>query len=224
MNSEATFGRVTTHINKSYRPDSMKPANLKLNLAELLQRTLDGDEEALVELYKHIHGHLFFTAYRKVKDKVIAEDLVQDFFLYFCEKVRKNELEIDIEDMKNVEGWFHQCVIYRWSNWDRKRRKREKNNQKQDKVGVSFNEAGAIMDQKTVSEIIQNNFGKMDQKIIFMDRKGYPNGEIAEAIKKDDQIIKKENVNINEAYVRKRKSKQNQRLQKLMKKYGFILS
>lgn len=49
-------------------------------------RFLQGDESAFIEVYNRYWYKLFLSSYRRIKDKEVAEELVQDLFLKLWEK------------------------------------------------------------------------------------------------------------------------------------------
>ena len=59
----------------------------------LLDRFLQGDERAFIEIYDRYWYKLFLSSYRRVKNKGAAEELVQDLFLKLWEK--RGRLRID---------------------------------------------------------------------------------------------------------------------------------
>ena len=59
----------------------------------LLDRFLQGDERAFIEIYDRYWYKLFLSSYRRIKDKSAAEELVQNLFLKLWEK--RSRLRID---------------------------------------------------------------------------------------------------------------------------------
>ena len=59
----------------------------------LLDRFLQGDERAFIEIYDRYWYKLFLSSYRRIKDKSAAEELVQNLFLKLWEK--RGTLRID---------------------------------------------------------------------------------------------------------------------------------
>ncbi len=59
----------------------------------LLDRFLQGDERAFIEIYDRYWYKLFLSSYRRVKNKGAAEELVQNLFLKLWEK--RGTLRID---------------------------------------------------------------------------------------------------------------------------------
>src|SRR5690606_21551529 len=60
---------------------------------DLLRRFLEGDEKAFVKIYDRYWYKLFLSSYRRIKDKAVAEELVQNLFLKLWEK--RGNLSID---------------------------------------------------------------------------------------------------------------------------------
>lgn len=66
----------------------------------LLQRLVQGDETAFRELYEDYQGRVFLFAYRYVKSKEAAEELVQEVFVRLWEKREQIKIE------KNFTGYL----------------------------------------------------------------------------------------------------------------------
>ena len=79
---------------------------MKTNLNELVKRLKLGDEEAFKELYNGSYRQIFFVVLPIIRDKSLAEDIVQDTYLKFLEKLSdykvKNILSYLITIGKNL--------------------------------------------------------------------------------------------------------------------------
>lgn len=79
---------------------------MKTNLNELVKRLKLGDEEAFKELYNGSYRQIFFVVLPIIRDKSLAEDIVQDTYLKFLEKLSdykvKNVLSYLITIGKNL--------------------------------------------------------------------------------------------------------------------------
>ena len=79
---------------------------MKTNLNELVKRLRLGDEEAFKELYNGSYRQIFFVVLPIIRDKSLAEDIVQDTYLKFLEKLNdykvKNVLSYLITIGKNL--------------------------------------------------------------------------------------------------------------------------
>jgi len=60
---------------------------LKANLNDLVRRLKRGDEAAFKELYNGSYRQVFFVVLPIIRDKALAEDIVQDTYLKFLEKL-----------------------------------------------------------------------------------------------------------------------------------------
>lgn len=67
----------------------IQPGNDK----NLLHSFLQGDEKAFIKIYDRYWYKLFLSSYRRVKDKTVAEEIVQNLFLKLWEK--RSSLKID---------------------------------------------------------------------------------------------------------------------------------
>ena len=81
------------------------------NDAELIRRTLDGDEIAFTTLVKKYQKHVHALAWRKIGDFHIAEDITQETFL----KVHQNLATL--KELERFPGWLYviatRCCIAR---------------------------------------------------------------------------------------------------------------
>ena len=60
---------------------------MKANLNDLVRRLKRGDEAAFKELYNGSYRQVFFVVLPIIRDKALAEDIVQDTYLKFLEKL-----------------------------------------------------------------------------------------------------------------------------------------
>ncbi len=86
------------------------------NDAELIRRTLAGDETAFTMLVKKYHKHVHALAWRKIGDFHIAEDITQETFL----KVYKHLATL--KDLDRFPGWLYVIATRRCIAWLRKKR------------------------------------------------------------------------------------------------------
>lgn len=84
----------------------IKMSNYQLYTDEqLLKRLAENDEPAFAEIYRRYSGELFITAYNFLKQRVGAEDAVQEIFLSLWK--RRKTLDIQL-----LEGYLKQSVRY----------------------------------------------------------------------------------------------------------------
>lgn len=84
------------------------------NSAQLIQRILDGEEDAFTELVQHYQKKIHALVWRKIGDYHIAEEITQDIFL----QVYKN-----LPTLKNTrlfEGWLYVITNRLCINWIKK--------------------------------------------------------------------------------------------------------
>ena len=84
--------------------------------AELIRRTLAGDETAFTMLVKKYHKHVHALAWRKIGDFHIAEDITQETFL----KVYKHLATL--KELDRFPGWLYVIASRRCIAWLRKKR------------------------------------------------------------------------------------------------------
>ena len=84
--------------------------------AELIRRTLAGDETAFTMLVKKYHKHVHALAWRKIGDFHIAEDITQETFL----KVYKHLSTL--KELDRFPGWLYVIATRRCIAWLRKKR------------------------------------------------------------------------------------------------------
>ena len=84
--------------------------------AELIRRTLAGDETAFTMLVKKYHKHVHALAWRKIGDFHIAEDITQETFL----RVYKHLTTL--KELDRFPGWLYVIATRRCIAWLRKKR------------------------------------------------------------------------------------------------------
>ena len=82
----------------------------------LIQRILNGDQNAFASLFRKYQQQLHTFAWRKTGDSQIAEDIVQETFLQVYQKLNT------LEDPTQFARWVHQIAHRRCIAWLRKNR------------------------------------------------------------------------------------------------------
>ena len=77
----------------------------KVNIDQLIQLCKTGNQRAQLEIYNRYYKAMFNTAYRIVKDKFEAEDIMQDSFLSAFTKLDS------LKDPKTFGAWLKRIVI-----------------------------------------------------------------------------------------------------------------
>ncbi len=81
------------------------------NNTELIQRFLDGEENAFAELVEKNKEKVHASAWRKIGDFHIAEEITQDVFLQVYSKLHT------LKDLKRFDGWIYVITNNRCLNW-----------------------------------------------------------------------------------------------------------
>ena len=79
--------------------------------AELIQRILDGEERAFAELVEKHKKSVHASAWRKIGDFHIAEEIAQDVFIQVYRKLHT------LKDPKKLNGWLYVITNNRCINW-----------------------------------------------------------------------------------------------------------
>lgn len=77
----------------------------KQNIDQLIQQCKTGNQHAQLEIYNRYYKAMFNTAYRIVKDRFEAEDIMQESFLSAFTKLD------DLNDCKTFGAWLKRIVI-----------------------------------------------------------------------------------------------------------------
>ena len=87
---------------------------MKNDDVELIQRILNGDQNAFASLVRKYQKQIHTLAWRKIGDFQIAEDIVQETFLQVYQKLET------LEDPTQFTRWLHQIANRRCIAWFRK--------------------------------------------------------------------------------------------------------
>jgi len=93
---------------------------LKLNTEQLLQLCREGKQSAQLEIYNRYYKAMYNTAYRIVKDKFEAEDIMQESFLNAFTKLHLFKGDVAFG------AWLKKIVINNSIHHYRKEKKNEK--------------------------------------------------------------------------------------------------
>ena len=89
---------------------------MKNDDVELIQRSLEGDQNAFAKLVKKHQKPVHALAWRKVGDFHIAEEITQDTFLQVYKKLAT------LKDPNRFEGWLYRIAARQCYSWLRKKR------------------------------------------------------------------------------------------------------
>ena len=83
----------------------------KQNIDQLIEQCKTGNQRAQLEVYNRYYKAMFNTAYRIVKDKFEAEDIMQDSFLSAFTKLDS------LKETKTFGAWLKRIVINNSIYW-----------------------------------------------------------------------------------------------------------
>ena len=86
------------------------------NDTELIQRTLDGDQNAFTLLVEKYQKGIHALAWRKIGDFHIAQEITQDAFLRAYERLRT------LKDHSRFPGWVYVIASHLCTEWHRKKK------------------------------------------------------------------------------------------------------
>ena len=73
--------------------------------AQLLSRVVEHDEKAFHEIYVRYWKQVFLLAYKKVRNKEVAEELTQNLFVSLWSKRNENNIQ-------SLQGWLFGSIKY----------------------------------------------------------------------------------------------------------------
>ena len=93
---------------------------MKTDDAELIQRVLDGNDDAFAQLMKKYQKPVQALAWRKIGDFHVAQEITQDTFLIVYKRLHT------LKDHRQFAGWLYVIATRRCLAWLRKKRIRTK--------------------------------------------------------------------------------------------------
>ncbi|MXV76848.1 sigma-70 family RNA polymerase sigma factor [Candidatus Poribacteria bacterium] len=93
---------------------------MKTDDAELIQRVLDGNDDAFAQLMKKYQKPVQALAWRKIGDFHVAQEITQDTFLIVYKRLHT------LKDHRQFAGWIYVIATRRCLAWLRKKRIRTK--------------------------------------------------------------------------------------------------
>lgn len=111
---------------------------MKLSQEELIARCLDGDTEALNELYNRYSPKLWGICLRYAKNEMAAEDIMQEGFIRIYRYLEY------YKGKGSFEGWMRRTMVNTAINFYRKNLRISQESQFDEAYGVSSSSADAI--------------------------------------------------------------------------------
>lgn len=124
----------------------------------LLKLLKTGDGAALEEIYKRYSETVFLAAFRKVRSKEVAEELVQNLFISLWAKREQAQIE-------KLDAYLHTAVRYQVIDYIRSKILRERYSQfakEQVNVDESASESKLLLQELSIA--IDNTIKKLPQK------------------------------------------------------------
>jgi RNA polymerase sigma-70 factor (family 1) len=124
----------------------------------LLKLLKGGDGAALEEIYNRYSETVFVTAFRKVRSKEVAEELVQNLFISLWAKKEQARIE-------KLEAYLHSAIRYQVIDYIRSKILRERYTQfAKDQLTVDENASESKLLLQELSIAIDNTIKKLPQK------------------------------------------------------------
>ncbi|NII23539.1 sigma-70 family RNA polymerase sigma factor [Pseudoflavitalea sp. X16] len=124
----------------------------------LLKLLKGGDGAALEEIYNRYSETVFVTAFRKVRSKEVAEELVQNLFISLWAKKEQARIE-------KLEAYLHAAIRYQVIDYIRSKILRERYTQfAKDQLTVDENASESKLLLQELSIAIDNTIKKLPQK------------------------------------------------------------
>ncbi len=89
---------------------------MQYNDADLIQRTLEGDQQAFTDLVEKYQKQIHALAWQKIGDFHIAQEITQDAFLTAYQKLAT------LTHHSQFSGWIYAITSNKCKNWRRKKR------------------------------------------------------------------------------------------------------
>lgn len=124
----------------------------------LLKLLKSGDGAALEEIYKRYSEAVFLAAFRKVRSKEVAEELVQNLFISLWTKREQAHIE-------KLEAYLHTAVRYQVIDYIRSKILRERYSQfAKEQLNVDENASESKLLLQELSIAIDNTIKRLPQK------------------------------------------------------------
>lgn len=159
-------------------------ASNSIDIATLIERAKNGDEQAMTRLITLFKGLVFTVIYRMVSDYHLSEDLTQDTFVKVFLHIKK------VKNEKHFRAWI--CTIARNIVRDHFRREKRHPTVSLDQVGEQTGQSGLEMTRKSM--IIQDALGKLSERDRMLLTLAYYEGmslaEVAEVMRLTEKNVK----------------------------------
>jgi len=149
-------------------------------LRDLIQRSRNGDSQAMEAIYEHFNRPIFNLVYRHINNREIAEDLLQDIFL---------KIFINLQNLKKEEtfvSWLYRIAINSCYSHLRGSKSQIKRaiplNEIEEKIGERTSLSGDKILRKSLDDAIQSLPGKLKTIFLLHDVQGFKHKEVAQML------------------------------------------
>ncbi|MBD3415077.1 MAG: sigma-70 family RNA polymerase sigma factor [Candidatus Aminicenantes bacterium] len=153
----------------------------KLIPFELIDRSREGDQDAMESVYEQLKGKLFGVAYWYTQNRAAAEDILQDAFI----KIFTNLDRLD--DNQAFVSWCYRIVVNTSISYLRKAKRHTQKsvplNSVKDFVGENKSEEHEDMKKKTLKEALKELPPGLRSVFILHDIQGFKHREVGEILK-----------------------------------------
>lgn len=140
------------------------------------EKYVDGDNQALSELYRPLFRKLFFVAFKFTRDDSEASDIVQDLFTYLLQ-TSLEERKTKWKAIVNIDAFL--CTLVKCKSMDylKVENNRKKIRARQFGTEVTTNDSSQELNEELYHVIQQ--LPLKEQELIRLHLSGYKNDEIA---------------------------------------------
>lgn len=146
-------------------------------LKELIQRSREGDTQAMGTIYEHFNRRIFNLIYRHTNNREIAEDLLQDVFIKVFTNLKS------IREEENFIGWLYRVAINSCYSHLRGRKSQLQRtiplNDVEERISERTSQSGDNIMKKSLDDAIQSLPGKLKTIFLLHDVQGFKHREIA---------------------------------------------
>lgn len=147
-------------------------------LRGLIQRSREGDSQAMEAIYRHFKTSLFNLAYRYTYNTAVAEDLLQDIFLKIFTHIK------DVREEETFVSWIYRIAINTCFSYLRGTKSQLKRtvplDEVEGKIDEGTYESGDRMMKRSLDDAIQSLPGKLKTVFLLHDVQGFKHEEIAQ--------------------------------------------
>ena len=157
------------------KTDRIDPQDLSF-LRDLIQRSRNGDSQAMEAIYERFNRPIFNLVYRHINNRETAEDLLQDIFL---------KIFINLQNLKKEEtfvSWLYRIAINSCYSHLRGRKSQLRRaiplSEVEEKIGERTSLSGDKILRKSLDGAIQSLPGKLKTNFLLHDVQGFKHKEI----------------------------------------------